>query len=344
MIELFFPRMTRDVQSAVGPGHLVRRPGASWDGWFAIAIFPDGAPLKWLKAHYFRDGSRPGWHPLADVEGLGPGDELFAAWADSCAVTTLSAELPPGEPVSSAAPLQVKKEGFFSLEGSAPHYSERFSLPAEGVEMRFRFEAGWPIWWSRFGGLLTYAGQHASTDVELDRPEGQQALSGFGVMEHVCGASVPFDFARLLGFRFHWDVLAFADSVSHFDSAAGLNATVGPGLTVGVKAAARFPGRAQEAMSGLSVKYLELGRQATPGGEIAVPLKWEGRLLGRESALAYTATASTPVAPVIPGGGMLGFDFEGEWVSAAHGGRAVSGTGFNEYGDFAGALLDLAAG
>ncbi|MHB8896474.1 MAG: hypothetical protein ACYC99_15025, partial [Candidatus Geothermincolia bacterium] len=61
----------------------------------------------------------------------------------------------------------------------------------------------------------------------------------------------------------------------------------------------------------------------------------------RSGTFRYTAKAATPVAKVIPGGGMLGFDFEGRWTSAGSRPAMLSGYGFNEYGDFSRGLLRL---
>lgn len=345
MVEFGLPVMQSDVNKPVRPEHLVpRAPRSSWDGWFAIAIFPDDSPVRWLKAHLFRRACRPGWHPLAAIEGLDERSEMLIAWAGAEGVEVLERGVEGETPEASSSPLRVSLEGRFLLEGTAPRYSMAFSMPGGQAGARFSFEAGWPIWWSRFGRALGYVGQHCATSVSLDHEASEKKLEGFGVMEHVCGISLPFDFTRLLPFHYHWDVLAFHTPGSPFDSAAGLSIGRRGETILRLKAAARLPGGRPEAMRGLSVRYLELSRtKNSHGAEIVVPVRWEGAMRGREGEFRYTAGSSTPVAPILPGGGMLGFDFEGEWVSPVTGVEAWRGTGFTEYGDFSGRLLDLSS-
>lgn len=338
MAEIGFPAIANDVRKVVGPRHLIPwTPRTSWDGWFAIAIFPAGSEIRWLKAHFYYWARGKGRYPLAAVEGFGDSSEMMIAWATAESVEVLSSGV-GGEAVeSSESPLWVRMDDLFLLEGAAPRYGAKYSLPDARAEATFSFEAGWPLWWSRFGRLLTYAGQHSSVAVDLECERLESHLEGFGVLEHVTGASVPFDFTRSLGLGYHWDVLAFHTPGSPFDSAAGLSIIRRGKTVVRLKAAASLPGGRPEAMYGLSVRYLEQGRGAGSGGEkIAVPLRWEGVMRNRAGTFSYTATATTPVAAVIPGGGMLGFEFDGEWVSRAAPVERFSGTGFTEYGDFSG--------
>lgn len=72
------------------------------------------------------------------------------------------------------------------------------------------------------------------------------------------------------------------------------------------------------------------------------PLRWEGTLRSRDGIFRYRASAATPVAGNIPGGGMLGFDFEGDWRRPGYASSRWQGTGFTEYGDFSGRLVNLA--
>jgi len=91
-------------------------------------------------------------------------------------------------------------------------------------------------------------------------------------------------------------------------------------------------------MRGLRVRYLEVDDHPAHDGRVLAPTRWEGEMRSRRGVFRYTARASTPVAALVPGGGMLGFEFDGEW-SARDGGSAVwSGVGFCEYGDFPGNL------
>lgn len=341
---LSFPVLQKDVTKVVRPEHLVPWvPRASWDGWFAIAIFPPASPVRWLKAHLFHRACRPGWHPLAAVEALDENSETLVTWATTDSFEVYQEELESPDIRWSAFPLEVMLEGRFLLRGRTPSYTMTFNLPDAATEARFSFEAGWPIWWSRWGRLLTYAGQHSTVRVELSCHGAQREMEGFGVMEHVCGISLPFDFTRFLPFHYHWDVLAFHQESAPHSSAAGLSIGRMGETLLKLRSVASLPGHPREAASGLTVRLLETGRgRGSDGTDFLVPRRWEGTVRGRGSEFTYEAHASTPVADIIPGGGMLGFDFQGEWHSPGIGIESWGGTGFTEYGDFSGELVSLA--
>jgi len=314
-----------------GARHLVPRRGASWDGWFAIAIFPPESPLRWAKSHFF-SRNRTSGHPFAAVEGLVE-SELMIAWADDNEVGVLQRKVDNAQLKSSSDPLRVSLPGRFTMEGSRPRYTMFFSLPEEGSKAFFEFETGWPIWWAREGRFLNYVGQHSAVRLDLSRDGREESARGFGVMEHVCGASAPFDFTGRMPFSYHWDVLAFHTPGSPFDSAAGLCIGFRGETLIQMKAACKLPGHREAPMRGLSVRYLEVNSmKADDGTEMTVPASWEGVMRGRRGEFRYVARASTPLAAIIPGGGMLGFEFEGAYHDHYQGTRAWSGTGFSEYG------------
>jgi len=276
---------------------------------------------------------------LAAVEGFRDRSEMLVAWADADHVNVLQRDVETGNPEARPAPLRVERKGMFLLEGEAPCYTMDFSIPGESIRARFAFETGWPIWWSRWGRLLSYAGQHASVRAVLSGVESGMEMKGLGVMEHVCGISLPFDFTRMLPFHYHWDVLAFHTPGSPTDSAAGLSIGRGGETLLQLRAAARLPGRSVEAMQGLRVRYLETAvLKEGQGEDTMVPVRWEGELCSAGGLFRYEAQAATPLAGIIPGGGMLGFDFSGTWTSSRGGREQWEGTGFCEYGDFSGML------
>ena len=339
-MQLRFPVHEKDVSKQVSPRYLTPRRGTSWDGWFAIAIFPPGSPARWAKAHLYRCSRGEGWQPLAAVEGFGHSGEVMIAWGDSEKTEVFKREIMTGPIESSTSPLNVSMDGLFGFQGVAPRYNLEYRIPGEDIEAEFDFETHWPIWWSRWGRLLTYAGQHSSVKVEIERGQSELELEGFGVVEHVCGISLPFDFTRFMPFHYHWDVLSFETPGSRTDSAAGLSIGRNGRTVIRLRGAAKIPGYPQRPMQGLSVNYLETAIETSPGGgQVMFPVRWEGLIQGREGELGYRATASTPLAAVIPGGGMLGFDFEAEWLSPGSRTEVFSGTGFCEYGDFSGKLV-----
>jgi hypothetical protein len=340
LLQFGLPVHRKDVTRPVATGHLVPWvPRSSWDGWFAIAIFPESNEVRWLKAHFFHQSCRPGFKPLAAVEGFGPRSEALITWGTTEESRVQMQEVDTDGLKSSLYPTRVELEGHFLLEGTSPRYTMAFKLPEHDAEASFDFETGWPIWWSRWGRVLNYVGQHSRVRVTLDSKGTKREMDGFGVMEHVCGISMPFDFTRFLPFHYHWDVLAFGSPDSPFDSSAGLSIGRNGNTVIRLRSAAKLPRRAPEAMRGLSVRYLEArGGSSADGEDIAVPVRWEGSTDGRDGRLSYEASASTPLAGIIPGGGMLGFTFEGEWKPASGSSSGLTGTGFTEYGDFSGGL------
>jgi len=314
-------------------------PKAAWDGWFAIVIFPGDAPLRWLKAHFYNRAYTPGWYPLSLLEAIGESTEVLITWGSRHEVEVHQHRFEGNTVSAESSPLSIAFEDSFLLEGTAPHYRMSFSLPGSEVSARFEFETGWPIWWSRFGRLLQYVGQHSKAFAELVTDEGTFGLEGLGVMEHVAGTAVPFDFTRAAPINFHWDVLAFEESTSPFDSAAGLSVGVEGKNVMPLRAGLRLPDHEPWRMRGLWVRYLEttVGRDLNDE-EIMVPLRWQGKMRNLKGTFTYEATAATPAAGILPGGAMLGFDFTGRWVGRGSHARLFSGTGFTEYGDFSGRL------
>lgn len=318
-------------------------PRSSWDGWFAIGIFPPGSAVRWAKSHLFRYTSRPGRHPLAAVEGFGDSSEVMTAWATPEEVTVLRREVEAGTLESSLDPLRVALADRFLLEGEAPRYRMDFSLAEDAAAASFDFETGWPVRWASMGPVLSYLGQHSTLRLEITRGNTGIEAYGFGVTEHVRGMSLPFDFARVAPLHFHWDVLSFQGTGSTLDSAAGLSIGSRGRTLIPLASVVALPGASPRAMHGLRVRYNELslapGEDGTP---TMVPEAWEGDIRARDGEFSYRATRATPVAFLVPGGGMLGFDFAAEWRPRVGNTLELSGVGFSEYGDFSGRLARLA--
>jgi hypothetical protein len=132
----------------------------------------------------------------------------------------------------------------------------------------------------------------------LDWSGGGYDASGLAFVDRAWGSNVPFAPARLVP-GWHRDLLFFDDD--HWASAS-------------------TTGRGRE-----KLRVDVHGRRGGDGG--CVPQRWTGRTeLARED-LHYSATASTPVAQLVPGGGVVGFDFEGQ-----RGDAAVRGTGVCDVG------------
>lgn len=335
--------MDRISSLSINPKYLVPlAPRAAWDGWFAISIFPEGSPVRWLKAHLYSRSCREGMYPFSLVEGIGDTSEVCIMWATADDVQIRQSSLPEGRQSGTISPLLVDYDENFTLQGEWPDYRMMFSLPGGQATAHFDFEAGWPIWWSKFGRMLQYIGQHSQVKVSFSEEGTSLDLDGFGVIEHVAGYKAPVDVTKVVPMHFHWDVLVFENSGSPTDSAAGLSFGARGTTLVPLKARARLPHAEPRRMRGLWVRYLKAERGKDPqGNDIMIPLKWEGVMRSLQGTFRYVARAATPVATVIPGGGMMGFDFEGRWVSKGTRPEILRGYGFNEYGDFSSGLLRL---
>jgi hypothetical protein len=245
----------------------------------------------------------------------------------------------------STSPLKVSLDDRFLLQGASPFYEMRFTIPEEEAEARFLLETGWPVWWSKWRKRRVannYVGQHASVKLEHRVGRTTQTLTGFGVMEHACGSALPFDFTRFLPVHFHWDVLAFHTPGAPFDSAVGLSLGRKGKTIFKVGAAGSMPDQSPETMNGLTVRYTDvLLENGQDGNEFIVPVHWEGILSSRTSRFRYQAHARTKVSRLVPGGGMIGFTFAGEWNVAGEKTRVLEGTGFCEYGDLSGKLVRM---
>lgn len=313
------------------------KPRSSWDGWFAIAIFPQGHKLHWLKAHMFMRSCGKRLHPLASFEGMDRHSELMISYGGAEDLHVETGQIDTETLSSSKNPLNVDLPGFFKFQGAEGKYSMYFKMPGTGTVARFDFISGWPVWWSKWGSLLHYVGQHCEVSTSVQGKGINAALKGFGVVEHVCGFSLPFDITKFLPIHYHWDVLAFHTPDAPFDSAAGLFLGYKSKAFIGLRSAAKFPDKSVTAMKGLHVKYLEVAEDDDGKGQkISRPLKWQGTMESKEGIFNYIARSSTPLAKIIPGGGMQGFIFEGELKTKTGVPGIFTGTGFSEYGNFAG--------
>jgi hypothetical protein len=268
--------------------------------------------------------------------------ELMIACASNEGINVETCDIDASGLASHASPLKVELPGIFHFKGAGRDYRMSFKMPGSGMQAQFDFAAGWPIWWSKWGGILHYIGQHSSVKASLTDADGGYELKGLGVMEHVCGWSLPFDITKVMPVHYHWDVLSFISNDSPFDSAAGLSIGFRGRSLLGIRAAAKFPGMNQKTMKGLHVEYLEVADdQDGIGRPIGRPVMWRGLMESSDGVFTYTAVGSTPLLKNIPGGGMQGFSFEGEFKQPKGKILSLKGRGFSEYGDFAKNLVGI---
>jgi hypothetical protein len=279
---------------------LAPRDDASWEGWFAIAIGAPGSAVRWTKTHVFRDDRSASGSPISALEGLDAEGEIVTFAAIESRVVTMHVPLERAAIAASAAALvevtgaraRVRREGVVELD----------------VELHDRMD------WVRIPKMLRYVGACGLASGTITIDGARHALHGAGVVEHAFGAHVPFDPLRFVRGPWHWDVLSIDEGVT---VAAALWITA-PGLGMrGVRATGRLPGGAA------SVRAHAIER--------ASEARWRARLRDGDVELEYEAVASTERANVVPGGGFVGFDFEGT-LRGRGARRVVRGRGFAEMG------------
>ena len=291
---------------------------AAWDGWFFIAIFPNG---EWCKVHRF-SGGRP--HCLSALEGLdGPPQEV--------------ALVGRAEHVD-------RRGGVVDTMGRHVTFSFDDSARVTGLGVDAVVRGGEPFFWIRVPRVLTYFTQAGPANVTIDGTT-REALA---LIEHAWGARTRLDVARLAPRRWQWDVLSLenreakrSDSRRSLSGAWGAEPTISSrgshvkffaslGFTaagVGARGVASVdggPGLVRVTRSQLRV--LDWSTDGTRN----VPARWKGTMVSRVGMLHYEARAATPVSPEVDGGGFLGFTWEGELERGPRR-RAEAGAGFCEY-------------
>jgi len=128
------------------------------------------------------------------------------------------------------------------------------------------------------------------------------------VIEHAWGGETRVDVAALAPRRWQWDVLHLG--ADRFFAGLALHG-------FGAHGAARIEeGRGISRVNRLRIVRHEPGKT------------WSGVLVTRSGTLRYDARAATPVVPEVPGGGFVGFEWDGTLR-----GKHVSGAGFSEFRD-----------
>jgi hypothetical protein len=168
------------------------------------------------------------------------------------------------------------------------------------VDARDRF------FWCRVPHVLSYWSATGRARVTIDG----ETRDAFGVLEHAWGGETRVDVAALAPRRWQWDVVHLGSHVVGDRFFAGL-ALHG----FGAHGTARIEdGGGLSRVNRLRIEMKEPGK------------KWSGVLVTRSGTLRYDARAATPVLPEVPGGGFLGFTWDGTLR-----GERVSGAGFSEF-------------
>jgi len=259
-----------------------------------IGVFPAESSLRWMKVQLYSGATR---HSLAAVEGMdrSPQRLVVAASKDEVFRSDQTMGFTAADDEWDVRADDLRWAGY-------PHSTLTCSRP----EIRISANARDAFAWISLPRTLTYWTAFGTMGVESEWGNAE----GSALIEHAWGRDSRFNVARTMPRRWHWDVLRFDDG----STCAGLS-------LFGV-AAARSGGRTPGTRfsKGLGLRVRVLDRDA--GG---ISSRWKGRLHLRSGSVTYEARAATPVSHEIPGGGFLGFEFEGSCA-----GRAVSGTGFTE--------------
>ena len=279
----------------VGRPHLARRsPPAAWEAYFLIGVFPAESSLRWWKVQLYSGAAR---HSLAAIEGMDRSPQRLIVAASKEEVFRDERQV-----AFSAA------DDGWDVRAGDLHWSgyPNSTLTSMVPLLDARVEAHDAFAWISLSRALSYWTAFGSLTVESE----WDSAEGAALVEHAWGADSRVDVSRFGPRRWQWDVLRFDDG----STCAGLSVYGMP--------AARSGGRAPGAdfSTGLGLRVRVMARDGD-----GIPSRWQGRLHLRSGTVKYEARASTPVAREVPGGGFLGFEFEG-----SHAGRAVTGTGFTE--------------
>ena len=256
-----------------------RSPPAAWEGFFLIGLFPGG---EWCKVQLFSGGPK-GRHCFSAIEGMdGPGASMLVLQGSANGIAQHEQRFDE---------LQRSEEGWnvaapgLRWEGSLDGMDLRIDAPNVNAHIRSEPDV---LWWARFGHRLAYWTAFGTLE--------WNGRKGAALVEQAYGAATRVNLVRHAP-RWHWDVLAFDDG----STCAGLWSGVGP-----LRSGGRMPGQPFHRGRGLSYKPID-------------DTSWKGKIRLGKHHVEYEARAATPLAPTVPGGGMIGFTFDG-------------GTGFAEFG------------
>jgi hypothetical protein len=269
-----------------------------------IGIFPRESEVRWCKVQLFSGGRDPSRHCLSAVEGMDGDGQVLVLRATRERVERHEVRFPRGGLTAASSGWSVTAPGV-SWTGDWPDTV----VQCDAATFEARASAGDVLTWIAMPRVLTYWSAFGEVQTGGQR--------GVALVEHAWGMDIRLDVARWSPRTWQWDVLAFEGG----GACAALTIDLAAGL-LGVRGGGRIPGETFEksALSRIEVDAWEedAGRR--------VPRRWRGQLRLGGAVLAYEAQRSTPVAPVVPGGGFVGFEFEARWK-----GKSLEGSGFTEY-------------
>ncbi len=313
---------------------LPRWPGSPWEGWFVIGICRRGSSVRWTKTHLFRSRRMGGFHPVSAVEGLTAEGELVGTVGFADRIVEAREPLVPGDLQSGDSGLALTVPGRWDLRGVESRFELGWRGGTQPLEVKLSVEGRDVVRWARYGPLLRYLGVQGPLEGMVGVGRAAARVAGLGVVEHASGARVPFNPARAVPGRWHWDVLSFErDETSGADlSGVGLASLTLRTKSLGayeLGCGGRLPVETEGKLSARVVEYLGV---ASLGDGRSYPLQWRGRASAGAAELTYEARISTPLSACTPGGGFVGFDFEATLNAPGAEPRRYTGSGFCECG------------
>ena len=297
-------------------------PRAKWDGWFVIGIFPPESEINFLKIQIYHAKLHKNEHSLASVEGMQDSEAVIMAGTRKNNFLH-SVRFSSNDFSEKHDPFNVSAGDFKITLGTAEVKSKNISCQL-GYSMNYRLP------WLTLNKILTYVGYHGCMDAEVTLDGKKIKSKGLGILEHAFGWALKWLSPRafLRGF-WHWDVLSFCgnDGAQLEDGVAALCLSPFGGKNLPLRGFGKFPGENAQNLSGLTVSYLE----KTGDGLLISPKHWRGTVKSKDGLFHYEAKASTEPVSGIPGGGFMGFTYEGEYKKRGGTSTLLSGSGFTEF-------------
>lgn len=297
-------------------------PRAKWDGWFVIGIFPPESEINFLKIQIYHAKFHKNEHSLASVEGMQDSEAVFMVGTKKKNFVHRM-RFSSNDFSATQDPFSVTAGDFKIRLGTA-------EIKGNSVSCELGYSMNYRLPWLMLNKILTYVGYHGCMDAEVTLDGKKIKAKGLGILEHAFGWALKWVSPRafLRGY-WHWDVLSFweNDGAQFEDGIAALCFSPFGGKNLPLRGFGKFPREDSQNLSGLSVDYLE--KKIGDGSQF--PKRWRGTVKGKDGIFHYEATASAELISGIPGGGFMGFSYEGEYKKRGGASTPLSGSGFTEF-------------
>lgn len=302
---------------------LPKVPRAKWDGWFVIGIFPPDSEISFLKIQIYHAKIHKNEHSLALVEGMQYSEAVFMVGTKKRNVVH-SLRFSSNDFSATQDPFSVSVNDFKITLGTA-------EVKSKDIFCELGFSMNYRLPWISLTRILTYVGYHGCMDAEVMLDGKKLKAKGLGILEHAFGWALKWVNPRafLRGY-WHWDVLSFwqNDGAQLEDGVAALCFSPFGGKNLPLRGFGKFPRGESQNLQGLVVEYLETDKSSSG---LLYPKRWRGTVKGKDGIFHYEATASTEPISGIPGGGFMGFQYEGEYKKRGGALTPLSGSGFTEF-------------